>query len=75
MSSEPNRRAPYSADLRWKAVYQKLGRNYSLSRIASNLNISISTVYNILERFRLTGEVGAKAQRERLGSRKLNATE
>jgi len=41
MSSESNRRTPYSTDLRWKVVYQKLGKNFSLSKIASNLSISI----------------------------------
>ena len=75
MSSEPNRRAPYSADLRWKVVYQKLGRNLSLSRIARNFGLSVGTVHNILKHFTLTGEVAAKAQGTRLGSRKLSASE
>jgi len=59
MSSESNRRTPYSTDLRWKVVYQKLGKNFSLSKIASDLSISIGTVFNIL---RQSGEVAAKGQ-------------
>lgn len=73
MSSEPNRKAAYSTDLRSKVVYQRLGRDLSLSDIASNLNISIGTVHNILKHFELTGEVAAKVQR--FASRKLNASE
>ena len=75
MSSEPNRRTPYSTDLRWKAVYQKLGRNFSLSKIARNLSISIGTVFNILRQFMLTGGIAAKSQGARIGSRRLSVGE
>ena len=61
MSSEPNRKVPYTADLRWKVVYQKLARDSTL-RIAHNFTISIGTVHNVLKCFTLTGEVAAKAQ-------------
>ena len=72
MSSEPNRKAPYAADLRWKVVYQKLSRDSTLSKIACNFTIS---VHNVLKCFTLTGEVAAKAQGTRLGSRKLSVRE
>ena len=75
MSSEPNRRGPYSANLRWKVVYQRLGQSLSLNRIVHNFSLSIETVHNILEHFTTTGEIDAKAQGTRLGSRKLSASE
>lgn len=56
-------------------VYQRLGRNLSLSRIARNFSISVGTVHNILKHFTLTGQVAAKPQGTRLGSRKLSVSE
>jgi len=52
-------------------VYQKLGRNFTLSKIASNLSISIGTVFNILKQFMLTGGVAAKSLGARMGSKRL----
>ena len=75
MSSEPNRKAPYSADLRWKVVYQKLARDSSLSTIACNFSISVGTVHNVFKCFTLTGDIAAKAPGPHLGSRKLSVTE
>ena len=46
-SAEPGRKSSYLNDLRWRIVYQKLGKNYSYRKIANNLNISISTAYRV----------------------------
>lgn len=56
-SAEPDRKAPYSCDLRWRMVYQKIAMNFRAADIASNLNVSLSTVHRILLRFLRTGNV------------------
>ena len=51
MSAEPNRKAPYSSDMRWRIVWQKFGMDLTHRRIAQNLSISIGTVHNVLKLF------------------------
>ena len=65
MSAEPSRRAPYGNDLRWRIVYQRVGMNLSLERIARNLNISTSTAFRINARFEQTGSVEPTSHRKR----------
>lgn len=73
MSAEPTRRRPYDNDLRWRVVYQRMGMNLSLKKIARNLNISISTVHRVCARFELTGSVeAAKRQKRRNDVRRLD---
>ncbi len=61
-SAEPNRRAPYSNDLRWRIVWQRIALDLGFQDIARNLN-----AYNIFKLFETTGEVDHKKlpQRER----------
>lgn len=59
-SAEPNRRAPYSNDLRWRIVWQRIALNLGFQDIAKNLNISVGTAYNIFKLFETTGEVDHK---------------
>ena len=61
-SAEPSRRKPYSVDIRWRVVWQRIGMDLS---IACRLNISVGTAYNIFKLFELTGSVEAKSARKR----------
>ena len=62
VSAEPGRKAPYSVDLRWRIVWQRIGINFEFRKIACNLNVSLGTVYNIYKQFSLTGDVTLKQQ-------------
>ena len=57
MSAEPGRKAPYSSDLRWRVVWQRIGMELTFCEIANNLSLSLGTVHNHFKRFQLTGEV------------------
>ena len=70
-SAEPMQRAPYSNDLRWRIVWQRIALDYGFQKIASNLNISVGTAYNIFKLFEATGEVDHKSQPKR--DRKLDS--
>ena len=70
-SAEPTRRAPYSNDLRWRIVWQRIALGHGFEKIASNLNISVGTAYNIFKLFEATGEVDHKLQPKR--ERKLDS--
>lgn len=54
MSAEPGRKAPYSADLRWRVVYQRIVLNLPLYSIAKNLNIA-TTAHRVYQLFKRTG--------------------
>ena len=56
-SAEPGRKAPYSPDLRWRMVWQRIGMDLSYRKIASNLNVALGTAHNINHLFRKTGDV------------------
>ena len=58
-TAEPGRKAPYSEDLRWRMVYQKIAMNLKVCEIAKNLNVHITTVYRVISRFLQTGSVAA----------------
>ena len=60
MSSEPERRAPYSSDLCWRIVWQHIGMECSLQTIAESMNISLGTAFNVFRRFEYPGEVEPK---------------
>ena len=70
-SAEPMQRAPYSNDLRWRIVWQRIALDHGFQKIASNLNISVGTAYNIFKLFEATGEVDHKPQPKR--ERKLDS--
>jgi transposase len=59
-TAEPGRKAPYGKDLRWRMVYQRLAMNLELADIASNLNVSISTVSRTIALFMKTGSVAPR---------------
>ena len=57
MSAKPSRKKPYSADLRWRIVYQRIAMNLPYYKIACNLNIAASTANQIYQLFEQTGGV------------------
>ena len=72
MSAEPNRKTPYSADLRWRIVWQRLAKGLTFQSIAQNLSISTATASNIFKLFQATGEVDPKSPPKRDDLRKLD---
>ena len=72
MSAEPGRKAPYSADLRWRVVYQRIALNLPLYSIAKNLNIATSTAHRVYQLFKRTGCVDHVKRLERRDIRALN---
>ena len=72
MSAEPGRTKAYSADLRWRIVWQRIGQDLTYREIAANLCISLGTVSNIMKLFETTGCVHPKAQPLRENLRKLD---
>ena len=49
MSAEPNRKRAYSSDIRWRIVYQRVGMGLTYPKIATNLNIALSTSHRTFE--------------------------
>ena len=70
MSAEPGRKAPYSSDIRWRVVWQRIGMELTFREIAENLCLSLGTVHNHFKRFQMTGEVATVYDRE--GTRLLS---
>ena len=69
-SAELTRRAPYSTDLRWRVIWQRLALGFTFQKITQNLSIAIGTVHDIFQLFEATGEVDPKTPCKR--ERKLN---
>ena len=65
MSAEPSRKKSYSADLRWRIVYQRIAMNLPFYKIARNLNIAASTANRIYQLFEQTGGVDPVQRLER----------
>ena len=72
MSAEPGRKAPYSADIGWRVVWQRIGMEMQFREIVRLLQIAISTTHRIFKRFEESGEVSAAKQPKRLLARKLD---
>ena len=74
-SAEPTRKAPYSNDIRWRIVWQRLAMDLPYWKIAQNLSIGVGTVYNVFKTFQNSGEVSNSSKRERADLRALTASE
>ena len=72
MSAEPGRKAPYSDDIRWRVVWQKIGMGLKFRTIARNLSVSSGTVHNHFKRFEEIGVVTAASKASREHLRALN---
>ena len=65
MSAEPGRKTPYTRDIGWRVVWQRLGMERQFREIARHLQIAVSTAHRIFKRFELTGEVDPQPQPSR----------
>ena len=45
MSAEPGRKKAYTADIRWRIVYQRMALELTFEEIATRLNIATSTAH------------------------------
>lgn len=62
-SMEPGRTAPYSADLRWRIIWQRVARELTFLQIGRRLEISPSTAHKIFTQFMETGDVEPKGNK------------
>jgi len=72
MSIERNRKVAYSNDIRWRIVWQVTAMNLPYRTVSANLNVSVGTVSNIIQRYNSTGEIEATKQPPRESARKLD---
>ena len=72
-SAEPGRKTPYSNDIRWRVIWQRVGMELPFKDIAKHLNIASSTAHSIYHRFQRTGDVSATQPPTRECLRKLNS--
>ena len=72
MSAEPGRKAPYSKDIAWRVVWQRIAMELPFRKIAKNLNLSLGTVHNMYKRFEQTGDVQRNKPLRREYLRALN---
>ena len=59
-SAEPGKTVAYSDDLRWRVVWQRLGKEKPCRDIAEIVNIGLGAVHNIWRLFEHSGQVTAK---------------
>lgn len=59
-TAQPQRTSPYSDELRWRMVYQYYGLKLRYRQIAANLNVDVSTVCRVINRYEETGDVSKK---------------
>lgn len=59
-SCEPCRTSPYSDDLRWRMVWQRLAQGPTLEQVSSNLIVDISTIWRVVKHFEEMGTVSKK---------------
>ena len=71
-SVEPVGRAPYSPDIGWRVVWQRIGLDLSFRHIAARLQIGLGTAYKLYAWFEETGDVAPKKRGSRRDSRKLD---
>ena len=51
-STEPERKTPYSINLRHRMLWQKIGMGLTFRGVARNLNVAVGTVHNVLRRLK-----------------------
>ena len=70
---EPQRKAPYAIDLRWRIVWLRISNELTFPEIGSRLGIAPSTVHRTFRTFMETGHVQPKGNNEpKLHQRKLD---
>ena len=70
-SCEKSRCSSYNEDLRWRIIWQRFALNLKVVRIAENLNISISTVKRVINKFEISGSVAKKTYPAERAHRKI----
>lgn len=71
-SAELGCKAPYSSNIRWHVVWQRIGMELPFRDIARNLCLSLGTVHNHSKRFGTTGNVEPLSLSTRDSIRNLN---
>ena len=61
-STDPYRTSAYSADMRWRMVYQHEVLGLTCRQAARNLNVDPSTVCRVVSRFNETGNVDVQSR-------------
>ena len=72
MSAEPGRKTPYSPDIGWRVVWQRLDMEMQFRDIASRLQIANSTAHRIFKHFEESGDVAPRKQPSRPHTRKVD---
>ena len=73
LSANCVRTAPYSEDIRWRIVWQRLSKGLLFVEIAERLNVSISTVCRVYKLFKETNAVDPKSRcKPRLHTRQMD---
>ena len=62
-SAEPRRTSAYSADIRWRMVYQREVLGLTCREVAKNLNVDASTVSRVVSTFNDTGNVDTRPRK------------
>ena len=57
---DPHRTRAYSADLKWRMVYQRLMLGLTYQLIAKNMTVDVSTVWRAVEKSQAEGTVATK---------------
>ena len=71
-SAEPRRKRAYSADIRWRVVYQRIALDLPFYKIAENLNIASSTAHRTYQLFLQTGQVETMQVHQQSDLRRLS---
>ena len=74
-SINPGRTSPYSDDLRWRMVWQRVALGISIRAVANNLHVDLSTVRRIVNNFYVTGDDQKRSYpKDARPNKKLTAT-
>ena len=71
-SAEPARTTPYSPDIGWRVVWQRLGMGLTFKRIATRPQIGVGTAHRLYTRYAQSGEVAPSQREARPLARKLD---
>lgn len=69
---EPGRTAPYSPDIGWRVIWQRIGMGMSFRSIAQRLQIGVGTAHRLFKRFEERGDVDPLKRSKRPDNRKLD---
>lgn len=73
-SCQSSRSSAYSDDLRWRIIWQRFALDLHPPQIANNLNIDVSTVYRISNKFKDCGQVSKRIYPKGRSYRKITSS-